>query len=296
MARRYDSRTTTFSPEGRLYQVEYAMEAINLAGSTVGVLAEDGVVLAGEKKTTSKLLDQAKQHEKLFQLDDAMFCAVAGITSDANILINRLRLSAQQHAYSFSEPMPVEQLVTSICDYKQGYTQFGGLRPFGVSFLVAGYDVHHGFQLYHTDPSGNFSGWKGYAIGVNNNTAMQIMRQDWKPGMKIQEALELTAKVLVKTMDTASPTADRLEFGLQLCICSHGFGRSLAAPKAHGRARNGLPSSKHHTGSRSPRSFFADPRPSSGGCFCLRALSSIPRRTSRRGSQGVGNGSCKDSR
>lgn len=214
MARRYDSRTTTFSPEGRLYQVEYAMEAINLAGSTVGILAEDGVILAGEKKTTSKLLDQAKQHEKLFQLDDAMFCAVAGITSDANILINRLRLTAQQHAYSFSEPMPVEQLVTSICDYKQGYTQFGGLRPFGVSFLVAGYDVHHGFQLYHTDPSGNFSGWKGYAIGVNNNTAMQIMRQDWKPGMKLQEALELTAKVLVKTMDTASPTAERLEFGI----------------------------------------------------------------------------------
>jgi len=214
MARRYDSRTTTFSPEGRLYQVEYAMEAINLAGSTVGVLAEDGVVLAGEKKTTSKLLDQAKQHEKLFQLDDAMFCAVAGLTSDANILINRLRLTAQQNAYSFSEPMPVEQLVTSICDYKQGYTQFGGLRPFGVSFLVAGYDVHHGFQLYHTDPSGNFSGWKAYAIGVNNNTAMQIMRQDWKPGMKLQEALELTAKTLVKTMDTASPTAERLEFGI----------------------------------------------------------------------------------
>eukprot|EP00913_Durusdinium_trenchii_P015685 g14740.t1 len=164
------------SEEGRLYQVEYAMEAINLAGSTVGVLAEDG--------------------------------------QDANILINRLRLTAQQHTYSFSEPMPVEQLVTSICDYKQGYTQFGGLRPFGVSFLVAGYDAHHGFQLYHTDPSGNFSGWKGYAIGVNNNTAMQIMRQDWKPGMKLQEALDLTAKVLVKTMDTASPTAERLEFGI----------------------------------------------------------------------------------
>eukprot|EP00913_Durusdinium_trenchii_P029514 g27666.t1 len=218
MARRYDSRTTTFSPEGRLYQVEYAMEAINLAGSTVGVLAEDGVILAGEKKTTSKLLDQAKQHEKLFQLDDTMFCAVAGITSET-------RLTAQQHAYSFSECMPVEQLVTSICDYKQGYTQFGGLRPFGVSFLVAGYDTHHGFQLYHTDPSGNFSGWKSYAIGVNNNTAMQIMRQDWKPGMKLQEALEprhgklsfwlrACCWVLVKTMDTASPTAERLEFGI----------------------------------------------------------------------------------
>jgi len=214
MARRYDSRTTTFSPEGRLYQVEYAMEAINLAGSTVGILAKDGVVLAGEKKTTSKLLDQGKQHEKLFQIDDYMFCAVAGITSDANILINKLRISAAQHAFTYGESMPVEQLVTSICDLKQGYTQFGGLRPFGVSFLVAGYDAAHGFQLYHTDPSGNFSGWKAYAIGVNNNTAQQIMRQDWKPELTIQEALELTAKVLTKTMDTANPNAEKLEFGV----------------------------------------------------------------------------------
>lgn len=214
MARRYDSRTTTFSPEGRLFQVEYAMEAINMAGSTVGVLAEDGVVLAGEKKTTSKLLDQAKQHEKLFQIDGMMFCAVAGITSDANILINKLRLTAQQHVYTYGEPMPVEQLVTSICDHKQGYTQFGGLRPFGVSFLVAGYDEHFGYQLYHTDPSGNFSGWKAYAIGINNNTAQQIMRQEWKEGMKVQEALELAAKVLTKTMDTANPNAEKIEFGV----------------------------------------------------------------------------------
>jgi len=214
MARRYDSRTTTFSPEGRLYQVEYAMEAINLAGSTVGVLAKDGVVLAGEKKTTSKLLDMAKQHEKLFRIDDTTFCAVAGITSDANILINKLRLTAQQHVYMYGEPMPVEQLVTSICDMKQGYTQFGGLRPFGVSFLIAGYDKAHKFQLYHTDPSGNFSGWKAYAIGINNNTAQQIMRQDWKEDLTCQDAMDLAAKVLVKTMDTANPNAEKLEFGV----------------------------------------------------------------------------------
>lgn len=214
MSRRYDSRTTTFSPEGRLFQVEYAMEAINMAGSTVGVLAEDGVVLAGEKKTTSKLLDQAKQHEKLFKIDDGMFCAVAGITSDANILINNLRLTAQRHKFTYGESMPVEQLVTSICDHKQGYTQFGGLRPFGVSFLIGGYDEHHKFQLYHTDPSGNFSGWKAYAIGLNNNTAQQFLKQEWKEGLKTQEALQLAAKVLTKTIDSASPTAEKIEFGI----------------------------------------------------------------------------------
>jgi len=190
------------------------MEAINQAGSTVGVLAEDGVVLAGEKKTTSKLLDQAKQHEKLFKVDGQKFCAVAGLTSDANVLLAKLRLTAHQHLYTYGEQMPVEQLVTSICDLKQGYTQYGGLRPFGVSFLVAGWDQHDGFQLFHTDPAGNFSGWQAYAIGMNNNLAQTIFRQDWQPGMKLQQALELTAKALTKTMDTATPNAEKLEFGV----------------------------------------------------------------------------------
>merc|ERR1712217_168872 len=213
MARRYDSRTTTFSPEGRLYQVEYAMEAINLAGSTIGILAKDGIVLAGEKKTTSKLLDQAKQHEKLFQIGANIFCAVAGITSDAHILINKLRLSAQQHKYTYGDEITMEQLVTSICDLKQGYTQFGGLRPFGGSFLVAGHDPVHSFQLYATDPSGNYSGWKAYAIGVNNNTAQQVLRQEWKEDMSIEDAKKLAAQVLVKTMEGTS-TAEKVEMGV----------------------------------------------------------------------------------
>merc|ERR1719359_1320804 len=190
------------------------MEAINNAGSTIGVLTKDGVILAGEKKTTSKLLDMSKQSEKLFKIDDQIFCAVAGITSDANVLIQKLRIEAARYTYSYGESMPVEQLVTSISDYKQGYTQYGGLRPFGVSFLIAGYDKAHGFQLYHTDPSGNFSGWKAYAIGMNNSTAQQIMRQDWNEDLSLQEGLELVSKVLVKTMDTAKPDAEKLEFAM----------------------------------------------------------------------------------
>jgi len=214
MARRYDSRTTTFSPEGRLYQVEYAKEAINNAGSTIGVLAKDGVILAGEKKTTSKLLDQSRQWEKLFQVDDHILCAVAGITSDANILINKLRLYAQQHTYQYGEPIPLEQIVTQLCDLKQGYTQWGGLRPFGVSFLFAGYDKHQGFQLYHTAPSGNFSGWKAHALGSNVNTADQVFRQDWNEDLSIEDAKKLVAKVLTKTIDASNPDANKLEFGL----------------------------------------------------------------------------------
>ena len=160
MSRRYDGRTTTFSPEGRLYQVEYAMEAISHAGTALGILASDGIVLACEKKITSKLLEPQKKSEKMYMIDEHVACAVAGITADANILINQARLHAQRYRFSFQEPQPVEQLVQSLCDEKQAYTQYGGLRPFGVSMLYAGWDKTYGFQLYQSDPSGNYNGWK----------------------------------------------------------------------------------------------------------------------------------------
>ena len=83
-----------------------------------------------------------------------MACSVAGITSDANVLTNELRLFGQRYYYRFREPMPCEQLVSVLCDLKQAYTQYGGKRPFGVSILYMGWDAHHGYQLYHSDPSG----------------------------------------------------------------------------------------------------------------------------------------------
>eukprot|EP01098_Paradermamoeba_levis_P007431 TRINITY_DN306_c0_g1_i1.p1 TRINITY_DN306_c0_g1~~TRINITY_DN306_c0_g1_i1.p1 ORF type:complete len:252 (-),score=93.28 TRINITY_DN306_c0_g1_i1:87-842(-) len=214
MARRYDSRTTIFSPEGRLYQVEYAMEAISHAGAAIGILAKDGLVLAAEKMITSKLLEVGTSAEKMYKLDDDIACSVAGITADANILINYARLSAQRHLFSYQEAMPVEQLVQSICDLKQGYTQYGGQRPFGVSFLYAGWDKHYGFQLYHSDPSGNYGGWKATAIGKNNSNAQSILKQDYKEDINLKEALVLAVKVLSKSMDSTSLNSEKLEFGI----------------------------------------------------------------------------------
>ncbi|KAG6591791.1 Proteasome subunit alpha type-4, partial [Cucurbita argyrosperma subsp. sororia] len=211
MSRRYDSRTTIFSPEGRLYQVEYAMEAIGNAGSAIGILSKDGVVLVGEKKVTSKLLQTSTSTEKMYKIDDHVACAVAGIMSDANILINTARVQAQRYTYAYQEPMPVEQLVQSLCDTKQGYTQFGGLRPFGVSFLFAGWDKNYGFQLYMSDPSGNYGGWKAAAIGANNQAAQSMLKQDYKDDITREEAIQLALKVLSKTMDSTSLTSDKLE-------------------------------------------------------------------------------------
>lgn len=115
------------------------MNAIDNAAAAIGILGTDGVVLATQKAVTSKLLAPPKTSDKLFILDDHCMCAIAGLTSDASILLSHARLTAQRHYYTYQEHQPIEQLVESVCDTKQSYTQYGGLRPFGVSFLYAGF-------------------------------------------------------------------------------------------------------------------------------------------------------------
>ena len=131
------------------------MEAIGHAGTCLGILSNEGIVLAAERRNTNKLLDEVFHSEKIYKLNDDMVCSVAGITSDANLLTNELRLIGQRYKYSYGESIPCEQLVSWLCDIKQAYTQSGGKRPFGVSILYMGWDKHYGFQLYQSDPSGN---------------------------------------------------------------------------------------------------------------------------------------------
>ncbi|XP_054277677.1 proteasome subunit alpha type-4-like [Macrosteles quadrilineatus] len=212
MARRYDTRTTIFSPEGRLYQVEYAMEAISHAGTCLGILANDGILLAAERRNTNKLLDEVFFSEKIYKLNDDMLCSVAGITSDANVLTSELRLIAQRYQLQYGCSIPCEQLVSSLCDVKQAYTQFGGKRPFGVSILYMGWDSHYGYQLYQSDPSGNYSGWKATCIGMNSAAAVSNLKQEYKEGeTSLDEAKLLAIKVLSKTLDMNKLTPDKVE-------------------------------------------------------------------------------------
>ncbi len=212
MARRYDTRTTIFSPEGRLYQVEYAMEAIGHAGTCLGILAQDGILLAAERKNTNKLLDEVFHSEKIYALNANMACSVAGITSDANVLTNELRVIGQRYEYQYGEPMPCEQLVSWLCDIKQAYTQYGGKRPFGVSILYMGWDKQLGYQLYQSDPSGNYSGWKATCIGSNSSAAVSQLKQEYKEGeTTLKDALDLAVKVLSKTLDMTKLTSDKIE-------------------------------------------------------------------------------------
>ncbi|KAK0167932.1 hypothetical protein PV327_001783 [Microctonus hyperodae] len=212
MARRYDTRTTIFSPEGRLYQVEYAMEAISHAGTCLGILANDGVLLAAERRNTNKLLDEVFFSEKIYKLNDDVVCSVAGITSDANVLTNELRLIGQRYLLQYGETIPCEQLVSWLCDVKQAYTQFGGKRPFGVSILYMGWDKHYGYQLYQSDPSGNYGGWKATCIGNNSAAAISSLKQEYKEGeTTLEDAQALAIKVLSKTLDMTKLTAEKVE-------------------------------------------------------------------------------------
>ena len=179
--------------------------------------------MASERRITSGLLAPAKTSEKTYFLSKHSACNVAGLTADANILIDQARLRAGRYQYQYQEPIPIEQLVEYVCNYKQYFTQRGGLRPFGVAFLFAGYDEHYGFQLYQSDPSGNYSGWKATVIGANNQAGKTILKSDYLKQSEgeekmeeddesanipdVQGALRLAVKVLNKTMDGSGTTA-----------------------------------------------------------------------------------------
>lgn len=138
-----------------------------------------------------------------------MICAVAGMTADANILINYARQAAQRYLLTYNEEIPCEQLVRRMCDLKQGYTQHGGLRPFGVSFIYAGYDPQRQFQLYQSNPSGNYGGWKATSVGANNASAQSLLKQDYKEGSDLKEACAMAVKVLSKTMDSTKLSSEK---------------------------------------------------------------------------------------
>lgn len=176
-------------------QVEYAVGAINNAAASVGILSPQGIVIAAEKKVASKLLAPPRSSEKMLKIDAHILASVAGLTADAAILVQQARLIAQRHQYSYGEPMPLEQMVTILADYKHSYTQYGGLRPFGCAFLFGGWDRHRGFSLMQSDPSGNFSGWKATAIGNNSATAVSSLKSEYTEGLTLADAAKLAVKV-----------------------------------------------------------------------------------------------------
>ena len=148
----YDRAITVFSPDGRLFQVEYAREAVKRGTTTVGLKFKDGVVLIIDKRISSRLIEPSSI-DKIFKIDEHVGCATSGLVADARVLVDRARIEAQINKITYAERIPVEVLVKKICDFKQNYTQYGGVRPFGTALLVAGVD-ETGTHLFETDPRG----------------------------------------------------------------------------------------------------------------------------------------------
>lgn len=169
----YDRGVNTFNPEGRLFQVEYAIEAIKIGTTAIGICTPEGVVLAVEKRLLSPLQEPSSV-EKIYEADSHIGIAMSGLSADARTLVNHARSESQYHRFTFNEPMPVESMTQAVCDlalqFGESGEENGMSRPFGVALLVAGWD-HHGPVLYHTDPSGTFTRFDAKAIGAGSEGA-----------------------------------------------------------------------------------------------------------------------------
>ncbi|NLX47878.1 MAG: archaeal proteasome endopeptidase complex subunit alpha [Euryarchaeota archaeon] len=208
----YDRAITVFSPDGRLFQVEYAREAVKRGTTTVGLKFKDGVVLIVDKRIASRLMEP-KSIEKIFQIDHHIGCATSGLVADARILVDQARVLAQINKITYDERAAVEDLVKRICDYKQNYTQYGGVRPFGTALLVAGVD-DQGEHLFETDPSGALVSYKAGSIGAGRNVVMEVFEEDYQEGMAMEDAVTLGLKALKKATEEEKLNPKAVEIGV----------------------------------------------------------------------------------
>jgi 20S proteasome, alpha and beta subunits len=168
----YDRAITIFSPDGSLYQVDYAFEAVKKGWTAIGIKSKSGVVIASEKRKAQSLLD-VDSIEKVFLIDDHVGCSFAGLASDGRVLIDYARNIALQHRLIYDEPVSIDYLTKSVADVKQMYTQHGGVRPFGVALVIAGIDKSVP-KLYMTEPSGQYMPYQAVAIGQGYYTATEF--------------------------------------------------------------------------------------------------------------------------
>jgi len=202
----YDRGITIFSPDGRLYQVEYAREAVRRGTAAVGVRTRDGVVLAADKRSTTELLE-ADSIEKLHKVDDHVGVASAGHVADARKLVDFARQQAQVERLRYEEPIGIETLTKVVTDQVQQYTQTGGARPFGVALLVAGMDDDDP-RLFETDPSGTSYEWKATAVGSESSALREFLEAEYDPEADLGGGIDLALRTLAESNDGELAPAD----------------------------------------------------------------------------------------
>ncbi len=197
--RAYDRALTVFSPEGRLYQVEYALEAVRRGTLAVAVKSKDDVCIAAQIKIPSILID-ADAIDKIFQVDEHIGVAISGLHADSRALINYSRVQAQSFRLTYDEPVRLNMLAKSIADLTQQYSQFGGIRPFGCALFFIAIDAE-GSQIYTVSPSGIYRSFKSYAIGTGEASAREYLIENYKEEMTFDELINFTLKTLKESID-----------------------------------------------------------------------------------------------
>jgi len=185
----YDRAITVFSPDGRLYQVEYAIETVRRGTIAVGVKCKDGIVIAVEEK--SRKLQIANIAQKIFQIDDHVGVAAAGYIPDARSQVDNARFFSQSNKMIYDEPVEVETIAKHLADQCQQYTQYAGVRPYGVALILGGGVVNDKPELFLTDPSGTFISYDAIAIGSGSDEVTDFLEKTYKEDMSIDEASTL---------------------------------------------------------------------------------------------------------
>ncbi len=195
----YDRGITIFSPDGRLYQVEYAREAVKRGTASIGIRTEDGVVLAVDKRIRSPLMERTSV-EKIHKADDHIGIASAGHVADARQLIDFARRQAQINQLRYDEPIGVETLTKAVTDHIQQYTQVGGARPFGVALIIGG--IENGEpRLYETDPSGTPYEWQALAVGADRGDIEDYLEEHYREDLSLGEGVDLALEALASVND-----------------------------------------------------------------------------------------------
>lgn len=196
----YDRGSTIFSPDGRLYQVEYAREAVKRGSVSVGVKTDEGVVLLAEKRVSSDLL-VSDTIEKIYQVDDHLAVAASGHVADARQLVEFARTESQRNTYMYEEPLETDTLAKALGDHIQQYTQYGGTRPFGCALLIAG-STRDGPALIESEPSGAIIGYKAAGIGKGRSEVEERLEEGYEEGMSVDDGLELALESLLERDDS----------------------------------------------------------------------------------------------
>ncbi|AWU78144.1 uncharacterized protein C5L36_0E02060 [Pichia kudriavzevii] len=203
----YDSALSIFSPDGHVFQVEYALEAVKRGTCAVGVKGKDSVVLACERRTTLKLQDPRINPTKINKIDYHVQLAFAGLNADARVLIDKARVEAQSHKLTLEDPVSVEYLTKYVAGVQQRYTQSGGARPFGISTLIAGFDENDNVpKLYQTEPSGIYSAWKAQSIGRSSKVVREFLEKNYPNDEPMDEdqTVKLAIQALLEVVQTGA--------------------------------------------------------------------------------------------